>query len=75
MLAARVPNSESESVFVELLDEGTRCIRPVPSVPMGGDRYRLLATTNYDPEDEHWSSSLEPSYVVEERLGMAGKSL
>lgn len=46
---------EPQKVFVELLDEGTTCVRPTLAQPLGNGKYRLLATPNYDPEDEHWA--------------------
>ena len=54
MSAAMGSNTEPETVFVELLDEGTRCIRPVLGVPIGDGRYKLLPTPKYEPADEHW---------------------
>ena len=41
-------------VYVELLDEGTTVIRPSLGESLGGDVYRLLPTTDYDYESEHW---------------------
>lgn len=41
-------------VYVELLDEGTTCIRPTRGIPSGKGAYRLLATPGYDPRDERW---------------------
>jgi hypothetical protein len=40
------------TIFVELLDEGTRCWRPVSAERLSGDRYRIL---DAPPEDESWS--------------------
>lgn len=42
-------------VYVELLDEGTTCLRPTRAEPTDGTTYRLLATPDYDPEAEHWA--------------------
>lgn len=50
-------------VFVPLRDEGTGVSRPTRAVPCGGMRFRLLATDDYDPEDEHWE--FPPGSVVE----------
>jgi hypothetical protein len=45
----------TETVYVQLLDEGVDVWRPVEAEPLGGDRYRLLATPDYDPEFERWA--------------------
>jgi hypothetical protein len=42
------------TVYVRLLDEGVDTWRPVPATNMSNGLYRLLATENYDPEDENW---------------------
>jgi len=44
----------SETVYVRLLDEGTSTSRPTQAEQVGTDSFRLLATPNYDPENEHW---------------------
>jgi hypothetical protein len=44
----------TETVYVELLDEGTVTYRPVDAEPLGDGRFRLIATSDYDPEDETW---------------------
>ena len=41
-------------IFVRLLDEGTECRRPTRGVSVGGGLFRLLPTSSYDPDDEHW---------------------
>lgn len=45
---------ETTNVFVRLLNEGTRVLRPAPAVPRGGMRFRLIEPEDYDPEDEQW---------------------
>jgi hypothetical protein len=52
MLAAM--DSNTDVVFVRLLDEGTYVLRPVPAVNIYGDFYELLATDDYDSEFEIW---------------------
>lgn len=48
-------NSEmSETIYIQLLDEGTFCTRPTEAEPLGDGRYRVLPTPDYDPEDEKW---------------------
>jgi hypothetical protein len=50
------------TVYVELLDEGTRCIRPTLAHPRDDGSYQLMATANYDPEAERWQ--FPPGAVV-----------
>jgi hypothetical protein len=47
-------SNETVTVYVRLLDEGTPTSRPTLAEKVGTDKFRLLATPNYDPEDEHW---------------------
>ena len=55
-------NTASQTIFVELLDEGTSVVRPTLAVPLGDGTYRLLPTPGYDPDDEHWE--FPPGSVV-----------
>lgn len=48
------PDMNSKKIYVELLDEGTPTIRPTNGIHIADNIYRLLATPNYDPEDETW---------------------
>lgn len=42
-------------IFIPLLEEGTPTIRPTQAISLGQDRYKILATPDYDPEDEVWA--------------------
>lgn len=42
------------TVYVYLLNEGSRSWRPTTAEKFSDDVYKLLATPNYDPEDEEW---------------------
>ncbi len=55
-------DSNTRTIYVPLLDEGTLVVRPTQGVSLGGDLYRVLATPNYDPDDEHWE--FPPGSVV-----------
>ena len=44
----------TETIYVELLDEGVDVWRPVDAEPLGDGRYRLLGAPDYDPEIETW---------------------
>ena len=47
--------SESHQVvYVQLLNEGTRVWRPTNARFIKDDLYELLATEDYDAEDEEW---------------------
>lgn len=41
-------------IYVELLSEGSPCARPVPALHLKDDTYQVLATPDYDPDDEVW---------------------
>ena len=47
-------NTRARQVYVRLLEEGTEVFRPTEALPLGNDLYRVLATTDYDSEDEVW---------------------
>lgn len=42
-------------VYVELHDEGTETWRRTRAEEMGNGLYKLLAASDYDPEDEAWA--------------------
>lgn len=46
--------SNTKTIYVELLVEGTTVVRPTQGEALSGDVYRLLPTPDYDPEDESW---------------------
>jgi len=41
-------------VYVRLLNEGTAVFRPTEALELGGGLFKLVATSDYDPEDEQW---------------------
>lgn len=55
--------TNKQAIYVELLDEGTDVIRPVPAEPLGGNRYRLAALDAGTMEDEVWQ--FPPGSIVE----------
>lgn len=55
-------SSNTQMIYVPLLDEGTTVVRPTQGAPLGGGLYRVLATSGYDPNDEHWE--FPPGSVV-----------
>jgi hypothetical protein len=54
--------SNTKTIYVELLDEGTKVARPTQGEVLGGNLFRLLPTRDYDAEDEHWE--FPPGSVV-----------
>jgi hypothetical protein len=54
MLAAMASNTEIETIFVRLLDEGTDVMRPVQAAKVVSGNFRLIEPTDYDPEYETW---------------------
>jgi hypothetical protein len=42
------------SIFVQLMGERTVVFRPTTALHLGGDRYEILPTLDYNPEDEIW---------------------
>ena len=41
-------------IYIRLMDEGTEVFRPTDAEVLGGDRFKVLPTHDYDPEDEQW---------------------
>jgi hypothetical protein len=55
-------------VHVRLLNEGTEVFRPARALKMGEGLFRLVASSDYDSEDETWE--FLPGAVV--RVAMHG---
>ncbi len=47
-------NVQKETIYIELLNEGTSVWRPTSALQIGPHVYVVLPTPNYDPEDEEW---------------------
>jgi hypothetical protein len=54
--------SETVTIYVELLDEGTKVCRPVQATLLGPEEY-LILSAGYDPETETWE--YPPGSVVQ----------
>ena len=50
------------TIYIPLLDEGTDVLRPTQGTKRDEDQYEVLATEDYDPEDENWK--FPPGTVV-----------
>lgn len=55
-------SSDTKTIYIKLLDEGTKVARPTQGLPLQNDLYLVLPTPNYNPDDEHWEFS--PGSVV-----------
>lgn len=42
------------TIYIELLNEGTFCLRPVNATHIEDDVYQITST-NTDPDDEEWA--------------------
>ncbi len=62
MSAEKISNTETEVIYIPLLNEGTCVFRPAGGLRLGKSIYRVLATEEYDPEDEEWE--FPPETVV-----------
>jgi hypothetical protein len=62
-------------LFVRLLDEGTEVSRPTDAVDLGNGLYKLLPTSNYDPDDETWEFLPGSTVRCETRHGVSGEYL
>ena len=62
-------------LFVRLLNEGTDVSRPTTAVDLGGGRAKLLATADYDPEDETWEFPPGSTVGYQERKNPSGEYL
>ena len=62
-------------VHVRLLNEGTPCIRPTQGAVVAPGVVRLLATAEYDPDDEEWEFALGTLVTVELQTWSGGECL
>lgn len=44
----------TETIYINLIDEGTKVARPTEGITFGNSIYKVLPTPDYDPENEHW---------------------
>ena len=47
-------SESSQTVYVQLLNEGTSAWRPADARFIKDDIYELLSNMHYDPKDEEW---------------------
>ena len=46
--------TDTKTVYVRLLEEGTEVLRPALAVLISGNKYQILQDQSYDPDDEVW---------------------
>jgi hypothetical protein len=64
-----------EIIYVALLNEGTDVWRPTTGEKIGDDVFKILATPDYDPDDEQWE--FLPDTIVKCKIevkNIAGKN-
>ena len=54
MSAEKISNTETDVIYIPLLNEGTSVFRPAEGLRLGKNIFKVLATEEYDPEDEEW---------------------
>jgi len=54
MSAETASSTSVAEIFIPLLNEGTDVVRPTNGLLLGGNEFQVLATPNYDPNDEEW---------------------
>ena len=42
------------TIYIKLLNEGIDVARPIDVIRLSDEHFRLLPTSNYNPEDEEW---------------------
>lgn len=56
-----------EKIYVKLINEGSVAYRPVPSLKIDDNIYKLKGADMYDIEDETWEFPPETYVLVEEK--------
>lgn len=49
-----IRNIMEESIYIQLLGEGTTVYRPVPAIRLSDTEYKVKGHDIYDPDDEEW---------------------
>ena len=54
MSAEKDLDIKTDIIYIPLLNEGTPVLRPTLGLRLKGDIFKVLATEDYDPDDEEW---------------------
>ena len=63
-----------KKIFIQLLEEGTKVYRPVPSCQIEDNLYEVGGGDIYDPEDEVWEFT-PGTYVLVEEQNLDGENV
>lgn len=63
------------ALYVRLLNEGTDVFRPTQAIDMGNGLFKILATPDYDPDDEEWEFLPGTTVRSEPRINEIGRFL
>jgi hypothetical protein len=63
MSAEMASSTNTTTVYIPLLNEGTAVVRPTEALKLGENVWRVLPTKDYDPNDEEWE--FPPGSIVE----------
>lgn len=61
----------TETIYINLLEEGSPTARPTQAESLGNGTFRVLPTPNYDPENEIWE--FLPGTIVRCKLCSSSK--
>jgi hypothetical protein len=56
-----------KTIYIQLLDEGTRVYRPVPAIEIREGIYEVKGLEIYNPEDEIWEFPPNTCVIVEKQ--------
>ena len=64
-----------KKIYIKLLDEGTIVYKPIPSIEIESNIYKVQGHELYDMEDEIWEFPPDTYVLVEERYFSGEKVL
>ena len=62
------------SIYIQLLEEGTKVYRPVPAIEIEPNIYKVQGFEIYDPGDEVWEFT-PGTYVLVEEQNLGGENV
>ena len=65
-------SSNKARVYVRLLNEGTEVFRPTFAAELGEGLFKLIATPDYDPENEEWEILPNATVRIKTHHGPSG---
>jgi len=68
-------SAKKQTVYVALLDEGLDVWRPTEAEQLPNGSYRILATPDYDAEDEKWEFPPGSHVICQKRRISTGEVL